>query len=457
MPASDDDSDGDPGGFMSAFARRAGAGTGASRSRTPRAPKLLVAAGAVLVVTASCSSGGAGPAPGDGSASTTITWYANSIDRTQNDYRQALINEFRNANPSIKVDLVSQPPRIDAREKLMATLRGDGAPDVYLGDVIWPAEFADEGLARPLDGDFDPDFWRRFPKELLSAMEYRGKTYAVPFFADQGMLYYRTDLVPSAPTTWEQLVQESARVLREGHEGVEYGFVWQGDAYEGLTCNWTEILADAGGRTLDAAGTASQVDSPQGLRALRFLRGLLQDGITPREVTGFQETDAGARFTSGRAVFLRGWNSTYTRMNAPSNPQVYGKVGVAPPPTFAGRPGPGYSAVGGWSLYINPRTRKLDAARTFVDWLTDVHAQRILARFSQIPANARVRGDPDARENPAIATGLAARPVDRPSHTPKYPAVSRAIYSTVNDALDGQPSVEDALREMDGKLGDALR
>jgi multiple sugar transport system substrate-binding protein len=428
------------------------------RSRTSQAPTLLLkTAAAMLVATVSCSSGSAGPAPDD-SASTTITFYAGSSDRNKNDIRQLLINEFRNAHPSIRVNLVSQISNTDViRADLIATLRGENAPDVYMGDVIWPAEFADAGVARPLDEDFSPDFWQRFPTELVSATKYQDKTYAVPFWANQGMLYYRTDLVPSPPTTWEQLVQESARLLREGHEDLRYGFVWQGGAYEGLTCNWTEILADAGGRTLDPAGTASQINSPQAFRALHFLRDLVRDGITPPQVTSFQETDASLLFASGQAAFLRSWTGSYTRMNTPNNPQVYNRVGVAPLPTFAGQSGPGYSAIGGTNLYINPRTSKLKAALTFIDWLTDVQAQLIVARFSFIPTNVRIRDDPTVRENPAVATGLTAKPVARPSHIPRYPAVSRAIYSTVNDALDGEPSVEEALREMDRKLGDALQ
>jgi multiple sugar transport system substrate-binding protein len=429
------------------------------RSPPSQAPTLfLKAAAAVLIATVSCSSGSAGPAPHDSSTSTTITWYAGSSDRNKNDVRQLLINEFRNAYPSIKINLVSQQPNTDVtRADLIAKLRGENAPDVYMGDVIWPAEFADKRLARPLDEDFSPDFWQRFPVERVSAVKYQDKTYAVPFWVNQGVLYYRTDLVSSPPTTWEQLVQESTRLLREGHEDLRYGFVWQGSAYEGLTCNWTEILADAGGSTLDTAGAVSQINSSQALRALRFLRDLVRDGITPPQVTSFQEPEAKLRFASGEAAFLRSWSSDYTRINTPSNPQVYNKVGVALLPTFTNQPKPGYSAIGGTNLYINPRTSKLKAALTFVDWLTDVQAQRIIARFSFIPANARIRGDPTVRENLAVATGLTVKPVARPSNTPKYPTLSQAISSTVNDALDGEPSPEEALQMMDRKLDDALR
>jgi multiple sugar transport system substrate-binding protein len=130
---------------------------------------------------------------------------------------------------------------------------------------------------------------------------------------------------------------------------------------------------------------------------------------------------------------------------------------VAPLPTFAGQPGPGYSTIGGWSLFVNPHSQRLDAAKTFIKWVTDVQAQQILARFSQIPVNVTVRRDSAIRQNPAVAVGLDARPVGRPSDMPAYPDVSKAVYSHVNDAVNGSSLPEDALRAADRDINKALR
>jgi multiple sugar transport system substrate-binding protein len=437
------------------------------KTRHPRqrlAPVLVVAA-AVLVSAVSCT-GDDGAGSGEGSGdTTTITWYAGSIDQDQNDYRVALIDEFQNANPSIKVELVPGPTNTDdGRETIRALVQnpptGTPAPDVYLGDVIWPAEFAEDGLARPLDGEFTPEFWRRFVPELLPATKYQDKTYAVPLFTDQGMLFYRNDLVTTVPTTWEGLVAEADRIRQTNPE--LYGYVWQGDAYEGLTCNWTEILADAGGQTLDDAGTRSallsqdQQDPQPALRALEFLRSLITDSkVTPREVADFQEPNGTALFVSGQVVFLRGWNSAYARMITSANEDVRDHVGVAPLPSFADQRGPGYSTSGGWNLYLNPHTQKLAAAKRFIEWMTDVQAQRILARYYQIPANLQARNEA-VRTDQTMATALQARPVPRPSYVAAYPAVSEAVYSAVNSVLRGDSTPSDALREADGKINAAL-
>jgi multiple sugar transport system substrate-binding protein len=419
-----------------------------------RLPAAAAAALAVLVPLAACSGAASGPVPTRSDTSTTITWYASSIDQNERDYRQVLIDAYRNSHPSIKIDLVSQQPSTDTIRSELATAitasspsAGLHPPDVYLGDVIWPAEFAKAGLARPLDSDFDAAFWNRFPPQLLTAMRYQGRTYAVPFFADQGMLYYRTDLAKKPPTTWEELIAQSKQLL--GSHRVKYGYLWQGDQYEGLTCNWTEVLADAGGRTLNDAGTAAQVTTPAAHRALHFMQALIRDGVSPRQVTQFQETDTSQLFVTGQVAFMRGWNSGMTRINIPSNQAIYNKVAVAPLPTFADQQGAGYSTVGGWSLYINPHTKVLPAAQAFVKWLTDLQAQRILARFSHIPTTIEARKDPQAENNKAVALGLQVQQVARPSQTPAYHKVSQAIYTTLGPALDGDPNSDAALHTLD--------
>jgi trehalose/maltose transport system substrate-binding protein len=414
-----------------------------------RPPRVLVLTGiaALLVGIASCSSSDT-----DWDDRSAITWYAGSIDQYKNNFGQILVNDFENAYPSIKVKVVYGPTSTDVKRRELTEMlhnNNNNAPDVYLGDVIWPAEFAHAGLALDLTSTFEPDFWNRFAHDLLPAATYEGRIYAAPFFVDQGMLFYRKDLVIKPPTTWEQLVESSSRLLAERR--IEYGYVWQGAPYEGLTCNWVEILADAGGSTLNSSGTTSLINSPNAVRALRFLSDLVTKGITPKEVVGMQEPNSTDLFMTGRAAYLRGWNNLTSTL---ADTAMHGKVGVAPLPTFADQPGPGHSAIGGWSLFVNPKTKKLDAVKIFMRWMTDVDAQRILVRRSKIPTNAQVRGEqvPDV----AVQVGLNVNPVARPSSTWLYPDVSRVVYTSVNAVLNGSKSPEDALREADHELNGIL-
>jgi multiple sugar transport system substrate-binding protein len=160
------------------------------------------------------------------------------------------------------------------------------------------------------------------------------------------------------------------------------------------------------------------------------MRHLIDIRVTPRDVTLLQEPQATDRFNDGSVAFMRGWNTAYPELREPD------RVGVSQLPTFAGQPRGGYSTVGGWNMFVNPRTRKLAAVTTFIDWMTSAPAQRILARHSQIPTNKDVNDDQSvAPKNPVLAAARHTHPVARPSNTPLYPAVSRAVYTNVNRAL----------------------
>jgi multiple sugar transport system substrate-binding protein len=405
----------------------------------------------LAIVLAACGGGPVPPNP----AVTTITWLASSITGGPDDPRQALIDAFQYANPTIRVELEAGSNNTDAlRDELRTAIRdGTGDPDVFLGDVVWPAMFGHDGLALSISDHLPPAFWKRFPSTFVQSATYRGRTYAAPFFSDQGLLYYRKDLVPTPSTTWEQLVDEATALQRSGL--VKYGFAWQGNAYEGLSCVWTELLSDAGGQVLDAGGTRSVMDSPQSLRALQFLRGLVTSGVAPPGVTTFQENQVTDAFDSLQVAFVRAWPATYANARSAG---VLDKVGIAPLPTFDGSPLAGASTTGGWGLFINPHTRHLEAALAFIDWMTDMDAQDILAAdYQLIAANSSVRMDQSvATRSPVLLAASRTRQVSRPANTPAYPGVSKAIYVNVNEALTGSRTPAQALQAADQQIDSAL-
>src|SRR4029078_42695 len=115
---------------------------------------------------------------------------------------------------------------------------GASDPDILQLDAIWTPEFAAAGWILPLDR-FGPDTAGFFPS-TIQANRWRDSLFALPWFVDVGMLYWRTDLVPSAPDTLGELVSFAKRA-RQQH-GLKYGLVWQGARYEGLITNFVEYL-----------------------------------------------------------------------------------------------------------------------------------------------------------------------------------------------------------------------
>src|SRR4051812_20396240 len=103
--------------------------------------------------------------------------------------------------------------------------------DVFSSDVIWTAEFSSQKWLY----DMTPYIDKARSKYIAAPLEtvhYSGKYWGVPETSDAGFLFYRTDKVKSAPTTWQQVYQQA------GQQG---GIVYQGAPYEGLTCNYLEL------------------------------------------------------------------------------------------------------------------------------------------------------------------------------------------------------------------------
>jgi multiple sugar transport system substrate-binding protein len=391
---------------------------------------------------------------------TTITWSASPITTSGPDPRKVLITDFEKAYPNIKVSLISAPTNTDTNESGLETqiAGGSASPDVFMGDVVWPAVFGAHGLAYPLSKSLPSSYFSTFANGLVAGATYKGSVYGAPFFEDQGFLYYRKDLLKkeglSVPTTWSELVSDSEKLQKA--KLIKYGFVWEGADYEGATCDFMEYLTDAGGTVLNSSDTKSTLDSSAAIKALTFMRSLITSGVSPAAETTYQEPEAMDEFDNGDAAFLRNWDYAYSTSQATGS-KVIGDVGVAPLPTFSGS-GPGYSNIGGWNLYINPHSKNIPADITFIKYMTGTAAQTVLAtQFSEIPTNESVRSSAKViAVNPVLATVPKTKLVARPAQTPEYPKVSQAIYENVNEALAGSKSPTAAIQAASSAINTAL-
>ena len=445
--------------------------------RPIRGWQLTAVVGAVgAVALAGCSSGGSsstsssgttGGATSSASGSATsgsIVWSASPIAGAgATDTRTVLISAFEKKYPGIHVTLTSAPTNTDTNRATLATeiSGGSATPDVFMGDVIWPAQFGAHQLAVPLSDYLPQSYWSQFAPGLVTGASYKGKVYGSPLFEDQGFMYYRKDLLAKAglqpPKTWEQLESDAKTLVSKNL--VKYGFVWQGASYEGLTCNFMEYLTSAGGTATNSDYTKATLDSPAAIKALTFMRSLITSGVTPAAVSTFQEAQSMSIFAAGNAGFLRNWDYAYSNATTPATGKLTAsQVGVEPMPAFAGQPTPGYSNIGGWNMYINPHSKNINVDLTFIKWLASDQAQTILAtKYSEIPTTNSVRNSPTVKSlNPVLAIISQTKLVPRPAGTPNYPALSTAIYTNVNAALAGSTSPSAAMSAAQSQASTAL-
>ena len=151
-----------------------------------------------------------------------------------------LLEQFNKQSKSFKVKQRVMPSDTGAYfDKLRTEFQaGGGDIDIIVGDVIWPAQFAVNGWVSDLSDRFkDTDAFLPGP---MQAATYQGKVYAVPWYTDAGLLYYRKDLLEKSgysgpPETWDDLMEMAEKVQNDA--GTKNGFVYQGADYEGGVCN----------------------------------------------------------------------------------------------------------------------------------------------------------------------------------------------------------------------------
>jgi multiple sugar transport system substrate-binding protein len=351
---------------------------------------------------------------------------------------QDLIDTYNGAQKSVHVTFRELPSASDGvalQKRLVELLKGTDAPDVFTLDIVRVAEMAAAGFTLPLDEHFDAKHMQEFSPGVVAGCRVDGKLMAMPWFADCGMLFSRTDILEKIgvglPKTWDELVAAVAKAAGK----VPYGFLWQGKQSEALVCNLVSVIGSNGGSILAADGTV-KLGEPEAVAAVQFLYDTVNKSRTsPREVLGWDEEGCRRPFNEGKALFLRNWSYTWG-LAQQANSAVAGKIGVAPLPHFLGKQSA--ACLGGFEYAVNAGSKKRKAAIDFLGWMSSRETQLRLAvvdglaptRLSVFDEPALATTQPFIAQLKSVFVGAVARPV-----TKKYPAVSTIIQREVATGL----------------------
>jgi multiple sugar transport system substrate-binding protein len=412
---------------------------------------------AILLTLAACKLGD-GKQHAAVQGTTTIVFKHGKIAGDPAQFR-TLIDRFMQQNPGIRVQDETLPASTDEQHQFyVVNLEGKSADfDVLALDVIWVPEFARAGWLRDLSPLFAPQEKNAFFPGPLQAVTIDHRFYAVPWYIDAGLLYYRKDLLKKhgrpVPKTWPELVK-TAQDITAREKGL-YGFIWQGKQYEGLVCNVLEFLWSNGGAVLENGRPA--INSRQNVEALGFMRDLIvKDGVTPALVATAMEETTRNIFGGGKALFMRNWPYAWNIFNRKGS-LVRGNVGVSALPSFPGHRS--VSTLGGWQLGVNRYSKNPDAANKLVRFLTSAAAQKTLAlTIGYKPTRKALYKDRDLlREQPFIASlygiFMTARP--RPV-TPYYLMITQVLQPEFSAALAGIKTPEAALASAQKQVGHIL-
>ncbi|GGC63906.1 ABC transporter substrate-binding protein [Hoyosella rhizosphaerae] len=416
----------------------------------PRALLAATAAGALLLTGCSnpLSADQAAEQNLDGRGPITF-----AMGKNDADVLIAAIERWNDANPDEQVSFAELPGEADEqRNALVQSLQAqDGQYDVMALDVVWTAEFAANGWLQPLEDELALDTSGLLEATVDSAT-YRGTLYAGPQNTNGAMLFYRTDLVENAPTTWSELIESCPAAFDEGINC----YVGQFSNYEGLTVNVSEAVNAFGGAIVGEDGQTPTVDTPEVREALQTLVDAFADGVIPMAATGFTEEETNLSFVGGEALYARNWPYMYNNADADDS-AVKDNFGIAPLP---GKDAVGASTLGGYNNAISVFSENKATAREFIEFIQSPEIQRSFMEIASFPPVLASVYDDDTLEAefpylPVLKEALEnaqPRPV-----TPFYEAISKAIRDNAYAAIRGDKSVDDAIADMQAAIDAAGR
>jgi trehalose/maltose transport system substrate-binding protein len=372
--------------------------------------------------------------------------------------------EFQQFTKETGIQLRFLPSQETPQQRLVMLRRllstSPSSLDVYGIDVVWPQILSEYSV------DLNPHFANELPAvfPLLTANDtVDGKLVAMPYRADLGLLFYRTDLLQQygfrgPPETWDELETMAARI-QEGERAKGnksfWGFVWQGAAAECLTCNALEWQAsEGGGRIIERDKTIS-VNNPRTIRAWQRAAHWV-GSISPPSVVAYKEWDGTNVWAAGNAAFMRNWPQASVQSRAAAS-TIRDKFNVTLLPAGkAGRAG----TLGGTSLAVSRFSAHPREALQLVRYLCSDPVQVRRSRSIAVPpTRQQLYQRPEVLEvNPYFAPlGQAFRTdavVLRPSDVARnnYEAVTEAYIRTVHSVLTGKQSAPGAAAALEKEL-----
>ena len=385
------------------------------------------------------------------------------------EYQRRLNEELAQFTQQSGIRVEFLPAPETAAEQL-ATFRkllegGAKIPDVYGIDVTWPGILADD-LVDLRAYIPEQEIQAHFP-ELIANNTVNGRLVALPANLNEGMLFYRVDLLRkygyrAPPKTWEEL-EVMARRIQSGERANGnkdlWGFVWEGAPSEALTCNALEWqVSEAGGTVLDENGKVT-VNNPQTIRALdRAARWV--GSISPPGVVAFKEWDAGNVWQAGKAAFLRSWASEYIADRAPGC-LIRDHFDIAPLPSGAARMA---ATLGGSGFGVSRHSLHPREAAMLVRFLCSREEQvRRCRNTADAPSISQLYDEPEfLASNPqflrvleVFRKGIVVRPSRAAGKM--YPDVSRAYWEAVHAVLTRKKSAIQAANELQDELERLLK
>lgn len=364
------------------------------------------------------------------------------------DAFRAVFEEWAEANPGVQLDVSMMPALEQHKAKLLLAAASGRLPDVASIDSFWLPLFLEDGHLQP----FNP-YWPAgdradfLPFTIDTLSDRRGNVYGVWHETDCRALFYRKDLVPVPPATWEEIIDVGSRVARE--RGIA-GYLFNAGRWEATVFDHLPMFWAQGGELVDPDGRPVFGLAPHRqhlIRVLTFLRGAVTSGASPRAVLASNDyKQMSAAAIAGDVAMFLGGNWQIRELKDALPPQEFAKWGIAPIPQY--RKGPAPTGTGGWIwvVFAKDPDKRRAAAQFVLDVEAPHHAARISQGTGRLPVRRSVYRDYAAfREEPFAFFGQMLGAARARPAVPIYNAISRELQVAIGYAIEGTLTPEQAV------------
>lgn len=378
------------------------------------------------------------------------------------DEMNAIVEEFNQANPDIKVEI--EYVAYDALHDKITTAMASNPPayDVFLADDIWYAEFGKAGYALDVTNRITQDMKDKIFPAAWDITTVNGTVFGMPWLLDEKYFFYNEDLLTQAgfdapPATWEELLAQAKVMKAQGL--VEYPIVWSWGQYEAAICDWVILLYGNGGTLVDATG-APAFNNEIGVKTLDWMKQTIDDGYTNPASISYVEEDVRNVFSQGKAAFAVNWNYMYDLVNFNADEsQVTGKIKMSLMPAFEGSGVISSSINGSMGFSVAATSPNVDAAWKYIEFLTSENIQNKYSAHLLPMWQSSFEGENLIKLQGYTPANAVTVPMFRAqfpyAHVrPKvayYPEASKALQLALQEALTGQKTSEQALNDAAAK------
>ena len=259
----------------------------------------------------------------------------------------------------------------EAHSKYLTAVAGGVEPDIGTMGLTWGVEFGRLGALVDLKQAFPEGVssiqQRTFPG-LWESIEQRGSAYGIPLDVSLQLLYYRTDLIPQPPQTWDELTDLLERLRKDQRRMI---IDWGNLSWIG----YAPFLWQAGGDFYNADRTKATLDSAAATKGLEFFRDLYTRHDVPRTSIPVEQ---GLRTGEFPIVLSGNWKIVSLTVGAP---EIAGKWTVSMLPR--GPSGKRTAFLGGRIMGIFSRSTHQAEAWQFLTYLFEPSVQQELYRAGQ--------------------------------------------------------------------------